>query len=66
MEDLMFTYQDEYNRFNELVLNRNYDILFKEYTPLLKLMLDNFESLQLEEVKNIIEDIAPFDMESTI
>lgn len=66
MEDLMFKYQDEYYRFNEMVLNRNYDVLFKEYTPLLKLMLNDFESLQLDEVKNIIEDIAPFDMESTI
>jgi len=33
MKDLMFKYQDEYYKFNELVLNRNYDILFKEYSP---------------------------------
>ena len=66
MEDLIFKYQEEYNRFNEMVLNRNYDMLFKEYEQLLKsiLLVDKLENL--EDIQEYIEDVAPFDMESII
>jgi hypothetical protein len=66
MDSLILKYQEEYDHFNELVLSRNYDTLFKEYGELLRSIFSLEVSQSLENIIEDLEDVAPLDRDTVI